>query len=254
MHILFPHSCSAMKPHQLCLASVQRHTHEHTRACAQGHNSSQKCLHKLQTCIPLTCSFGKLHPALADKHYLRTSDENQRIHDARFHMLQQQQSPALKQAARPSTADGSRQGHSGGGRARSSWSALKQVRSKTENKEKTAPFGFNQTRSLVLYCAAQGASELLRFDCCTALGLQDYTREQATNGGCWQKLTHQDLDFCMLLSDRYHHAERHVDRVAPNNVAAQHRHWLGARLLFAGAKTSPIANLTCCCCASCFAT
>ncbi|DBA93258.1 TPA: hypothetical protein ACH3X2_003549 [Trebouxia sp. C0005] len=70
-------------------------------------------------------SFSKLHPALADKHYLRTSEENQRIHDARFRMLQQQQSPQHEQTARPSTADGGR-AHSAGDRSNSSWSALKQ--------------------------------------------------------------------------------------------------------------------------------
>ncbi|DBA91680.1 TPA: hypothetical protein ACH3X1_003280 [Trebouxia sp. C0004] len=70
-------------------------------------------------------SFSKLHPALADKHYLRTSDENQRILDARFRMLQQQQSRQHGQTARPSVADGGR-GHSAGNRSNSSWSALKQ--------------------------------------------------------------------------------------------------------------------------------
>lgn len=54
-------------------------------------------------------------------------------------------------------------------------------------------------KSLVIYWAAQETGELLRFDCCTALGLQGYTHEQAISSGCWQKLAHQDLDFCMLL-------------------------------------------------------
>ena len=80
----------------------------------------------LSTCVCCVCSFSKLHPALADKHYLRTSEENQRIHDARFRMLQQQQSPQHGQTVRPSTADGGR-GHSAGDRSNSSWSALKQV-------------------------------------------------------------------------------------------------------------------------------
>ncbi len=80
----------------------------------------------LLTCVCCVRSFSKLHPALADKHYLRTSEENQRIHDAKFRMLQHQQSPQHGQTARPSTADGGR-GHSAGNRSNSSWSALKQV-------------------------------------------------------------------------------------------------------------------------------
>ena len=72
-----------------------------------------------------SCSFGKLHPALADKHYLRTSDENERLLDAKLrlqHSLEQQHL-AGKRAARPATADG--------GAIRGSpdkrWAALRQV-------------------------------------------------------------------------------------------------------------------------------
>lgn len=81
----------------------------------------------VSTCDCYVCSFSKLHPALADKHYLRTSEENQRIHKARFRMLQQQQqSTQHGQTARPSTADAGR-GRSAGDRSNCSWSALKQV-------------------------------------------------------------------------------------------------------------------------------
>lgn len=81
-------------------------------------------------CLLLLCSFGKLHPALADKHYLRTSDENERIHDARLRMMQQHQQQASQQrpAGRPCTADGGR-GRSADfrGTSSSAWAALKQV-------------------------------------------------------------------------------------------------------------------------------
>lgn len=73
----------------------------------------------------ISCSFGKLHPALADKHYLRTSDENERILDAKLrlqHSLEQQHLVG-KRAARPATADG------GGirGSPDKRWAALRQV-------------------------------------------------------------------------------------------------------------------------------
>lgn len=80
----------------------------------------------LVSCRLSSCSFGKLHPALADKHYLRTSDENERIHDARLRLMQQQQSSGHAQTARPSTADGGR-GRGGGSGNRNSWAALRQV-------------------------------------------------------------------------------------------------------------------------------
>ena len=84
----------------------------------------------MTSCL-LLYSFGKLHPALADKHYLRTSDENERIHDARLRMMQQHQQQASQQrpAGRPCTADGGR-GRSADFRGTSSsgWAALKQVR------------------------------------------------------------------------------------------------------------------------------
>ena len=67
------------------------------------------------------CSFGKLHPALADKHYLRTSDENERIQAARVRMQQQQEEAQRSPPARPSTAE------SAGRRGGNSWTALKQV-------------------------------------------------------------------------------------------------------------------------------
>lgn len=67
-------------------------------------------------------SFGKLHPALADKHYLRTSDENERIQAARACMQQRQEEAQRRPPARPSTAG------STAGRGGDSWTALKQVR------------------------------------------------------------------------------------------------------------------------------
>ena len=73
----------------------------------------------------LACSFGKLHPALADKHYLRTSDENERIHTARFRMQQGQDAKERSSATRPSTA-GAAAGLTKSRRS-STWAALKQV-------------------------------------------------------------------------------------------------------------------------------
>ena len=85
-----------------------------TRYAASTHNA-----------MLILCSFGKLHPALADKHYLRTSDENERLLDAKLrlqHSLEQQHMLG-KRAARPATADG------GGirGSPDKRWAALRQV-------------------------------------------------------------------------------------------------------------------------------
>lgn len=71
-------------------------------------------------------SFGKLHPALADKHYLRTSGENERLHAAKATMQQGQESTQRTPPPRPSTA-GPSQGDAAR-RGSNSWTALRQVR------------------------------------------------------------------------------------------------------------------------------